>query len=177
MLDDLRSHWDDKSVAPALQTLFSDALHHWLDDTPLPTSYASHLYPLLTTQNIIGWKQLFYGRMSTHWASIQDSHLKSHDFTSPKLRGHFFVSGSIKIIWHHAHRLWLRRNEDTHGTNPETQEIATYAQAQREVTALTTCATLFTHLTRPCFILFLINILPLTRLPYHFGPGLTPGGQ
>ena len=136
MLDDLRSHWDDQSVAPALQTLFSDALHHWLDDTPLPTSYASHLYPLLTTQNIIGWKQLFYGRMSTHWASIQDSHLKSHDFTSPKLRGHFFVSGSIKIIWHHAHRLWLRRNEDTHVTNPETQEIAAYAQAQREVTAL-----------------------------------------
>ena len=41
----------------------------------------------------------------------------------------------------------------------------------------TTCATLFTDLTRPCFILRLINILPLTRLPYHFGPELTPGGQ
>ena len=58
------------------------------------------------------------------------------DFHSPKLRGSLFVSGSIKILWDHLHKLWIKRKEDTHGSNPETQEVAAYAQAQREVEAL-----------------------------------------
>ena len=136
MMDDLRSHWDTQSVDPQLQTLFSDSLLHWLSDTPLPKSYPNYLQPLITSQTIIGWKQMFYGRLSLYWVRLQDSYLLSQDFHSPKLRGSLFVSGSIKILWAHLHKLWIKRNEDTHGSNPETQEVAAYAQAQREVEAL-----------------------------------------
>ena len=80
----------------------------------------------------IGLDQLLFGRFSTLWAEIQDSHCQSESFPTT-LRGHHFVTGSIKIIFEHAHRLWKLRNECTHGSTASTREAAALAQATREL--------------------------------------------
>ena len=76
------------------------------------------------------------GRYSTLWIRLQDQFLSSQGISSPSFSGTRLLTSTITSIWQHLHRLWLRRNDDTHGSTTETIEAAAYSQAQREVVEL-----------------------------------------
>ena len=77
------------------------------------------------TQETIGWKQLLFGRFSRKWAEAQDRHLESmrqQDETTKKAlknqSGHKWLVAIIRKIWQSLYKLWLSRNEDLHGQDP-----------------------------------------------------------
>ena len=137
LFSDLDKLWNSLHADPTITLLLSECLRSWLQDTSPSISLVSSVYQrALLSQITIGIDQLFMGRFSSHWSRLQDQFLRSQGISSPKFSGVRLVSSTITVLWHHAHRLWLQRNQNLHGDNPATIEAAAYSQAQREVRAL-----------------------------------------
>ena len=137
LFSDLDKLWNSLHADPTITLLLSECLRSWLQDTSPSISLVPSVYQrALLLQITIGIDQLFMGRFSSHWSRLQDQFLCSQGISSPKFSGVRLVSSTITVLWHHAHRLWLQRNQNLHGDNPATIEAAAYSQAQREVRAL-----------------------------------------
>ena len=98
--------------------LLVEGLYWTLQDSPLenPAQYPSTLQPLIESQDSIGWAQLFLGRFSVRWRILHEHQLQTQGFQLNRLNsGSQWISGLIKIIWHHIHLVWQLRNQIRHG--------------------------------------------------------------
>jgi hypothetical protein len=102
----------------ALVDVLLDGLSCWFRHETLDCSaYPSSLHPLISAQNLIGWNQLFRGRMVTAWATLQQQSLSDNGCQQQSLSGRSWVATVISTIWTRFFELWDARNKIVHGVN------------------------------------------------------------
>jgi len=67
--------------------------------------YPPSFHPIFQSQSQIGWKQLYYGRITKQW---------SHFFITnhPEIDATKFFAKTLQIVWTHVLDLWKLRNTD-----------------------------------------------------------------
>jgi len=61
--------------------------------------YPPPMHPIFNNQQNIGWKQLYYGRISKQWTQFLND-------TQPEVDATKFYSKVIALIWTHVLKLW-----------------------------------------------------------------------
>ena len=118
--EDIRQFCARTSVSGEMLHLMVEGLYWSIHDSPLENvqQYPQHLQPLISSQEDIGWEQLFLGRMSTLWQTLHMSHLVHQGYQITKRNsGTFWTASLIRIIWNHIHKVWIYRNEIRHGSS------------------------------------------------------------
>ena len=116
------------------------AVAEWLETgTVDETKYPPRYTQAITTQNMIGWRHLFGGKLSQEWLILQEE-------SKRKTKGHkrsSFVWGAsiIEVILSHFIELWELRNEEVHGKTEEQQERTRKAKLMTEVRRLNSLRT------------------------------------
>ena len=100
-----------------------------LTQIPVPP----HLEQVALSQSLIGWKHLLRGRISIHWARLQQEYMGDFD---PKKNGQTWATTVIQEILQGWLDLWTLRNKDRHGHDHQTKQQAATAQAHRELEQL-----------------------------------------
>ena len=142
---------DDLRTDINLYNILHDGLSHWLLSTPFdPSAYPSRYQPLITDQTIIGWHQIFQGRISLKWAAFQQLHL----WDLPPIKGQDGTYWSRCILSHVFTKwnlLWDTRNKNLHGVDAAAKAKATKDQALRELARLYTYKDKVLHRHRSLF--------------------------
>ena len=111
------------------------AIAEWLETgTVDETNYPPRFTRAITSQNMIGWRHLFGGKLSQEWLKLQEE-------SKRKTKGHkrnSFVWGAsiIEVILSNFIELWELRNEEVHGKTEEQQERTRKAKLMVEVRRL-----------------------------------------
>jgi hypothetical protein len=77
-------------------------IDHWFQSGDLqvdPQQFPLALQPLVQSQNAIGWRQMFRGRMSTVWADLQQSHLQTNPACRVSDTGTNWSNKVICFLW------------------------------------------------------------------------------
>jgi hypothetical protein len=119
---------------PRLKTLLLQALRAWFLAPPngdlfqiLPSADDTlEVRCLVFQQNSIGWEQLFLGRFSNSWGSLQDAYYarRAHSIESKRQTGQRWQNALIDSIWQQWFLLWELRNKALHGEGTRAQALA-----------------------------------------------------
>jgi hypothetical protein len=124
LLSKLRKRCDSMHTNPVLLAILIEGLDSWLRQQapPLPSSYPGPYRLLIQEQNALGWRQLFNGRWSSRWATLQDRYLHRHfDPIPDNLGGSKWLVTIIDTTWHLFRQLWDQRNGQVYGTDSSTR--------------------------------------------------------
>ena len=108
---------------------------HWIDDS-LPTQYDDDARSIAQKQNKIGWKHVFYGRLSEEWILRQEIFLRNLHSRKKNDNGVKWATSLIVIIWEGIWEQWEARNHDRHGKEKEDKLRLQTEQAIRETEIL-----------------------------------------
>ena len=132
----LRDFSRETQTAPVLTELALSAFEKWFiaDDELIldPLAYPTQVHRLIEEQNAIaGWRQLFSGRFSCEWSTLQNA---SYSRAPPpdgqqKRTGLQWQTKFILKIWEGWDERWSDRNKALHG-----HDAATRSQAMRRET-------------------------------------------
>jgi hypothetical protein len=116
LLQNLRKRCDMLHTHPSLRDLLLTGIETWLDDDTidLPT-FPRRYHSLIQSQNAIGWRQLFNGRLSNKWSTMQDTHLLQCGLRTKDRTGPLWTKTIITTIWTHWSELWEIRNKANQG--------------------------------------------------------------
>ena len=135
-MDSLKKCCYELKTDPMLVEILLDGIQSWLDGTPWDTSeFPIDYLTLIREQGIIGWAQVFQGRITTQWAVKQQYYYNGF----PPVKGRDGSSWSRKILIHIFtcwNQLWDARNKAQHGEDQSTKAIALHDQAIRELELL-----------------------------------------
>jgi len=93
------------------------AITCWLDSKPISISdYPPSHQTAVTQQTLIGWHQLFQGKLSQEWENIHGNSLSKSNSKRPS---HLWAANIVTLILHHTILLWEERNEQYHGLDEE----------------------------------------------------------
>jgi hypothetical protein len=174
-LTDLQAFCHTHDTYVPLQTLLLDSLREWLYHdglapyAPRNQDFSEELQPLLLQQRKIGWRQLFNGRFSTEWASIQDGYYYRTRGAGTGHRkeasGHKWQTQLITFIWEKWYKLWKTRNQDVHGKDAITSAQADAREVRRSLDQICSqrlhmepsvqallCQDIRTHMQRPTWV-------------------------
>ena len=130
----LRKRCDQQDTQLYLQEILLDGIEAWFTNSTLEsTQYPDRFASLISTQNCIGWCQLFNGRMSTEWARLQDHHLYQTNKSGKTRSGCLWTTSIIVCIWDNWQLLWTARNETIHGHDVTSRNAAKQAIAQTNI--------------------------------------------
>ena len=111
--------------------LLIDGFISWVDQKPLPAFYTTipAFLILIRCQSLIGWDQIIKGRLSTEWATIQQSHLSSLS------EARTWQRKLIRTIYNLWYDLWSKRNASRHGHDQRERNLRTreYHLRQAEI--------------------------------------------
>jgi hypothetical protein len=112
-----------RKTDPVLADILRDGIQRWLrSESYLPLDQYPVLYhPLIDSQNKIGWNQIFRGRFSTQWSTLQHRHLKQHEWVTPYRHGRSWTSFTSKHFLSKWIDLWDLRNGERHGKDDTTR--------------------------------------------------------
>ena len=103
----LRKVCDHSDTRPYLTEILLDGLSAWFNGTTLDSElYPTQYHRLLQQQNDLGWRQLFNGRLSQEWATLQDNYLHQHKLVSKRRSGHLWTTTIIKCLWEQWDKVW-----------------------------------------------------------------------
>jgi hypothetical protein len=92
---------------------------------------------LVSSQNDIGWSHALRGRLSNHWAEIQQDHINREDtINSTTNTGARWLRKVIHHIWTQLYNAWKLRNADLHGIDQADQERKAKAKLKPAIVAL-----------------------------------------
>jgi exonuclease III len=80
---------------------------------------------LILNQERIGWRQVFSGRLTRHWDSIQCRYIQRLNATMPRgkqFSGTGWTAKLIDIVWESWWKLWEIRNQKVHGVTQAQQQ-------------------------------------------------------
>ena len=101
---------------PILQTILLAGLHAWQRKQVLiPSHYPVQYRKLIAQQNRIGWRQLFNGRVSRQWSTLQQAHLRKNSLLTSRQSGPLWTVSVITSLWTSWHTIWEDRNQKVHG--------------------------------------------------------------
>ena len=96
---------------------FCQAITCWLDTKPIDLSdYPQPHQDAVATQTLIGWHQLFQGKLSQAWENIQGNTRSKSGVTRPS---HLWAANIVTLILQHTIILWEERNKQFHGVTTE----------------------------------------------------------
>ena len=97
---------------------------------------APRYHYLLSQEAVLGWDQLFYGRFTWAWCTLQEDHFHNSETPNAKMKGERWLVDLITIVWSHMHENWEACNDDLHGIDMAMREAAKYKMAKRETMEL-----------------------------------------
>jgi hypothetical protein len=103
-----------------VEETFMTALCDWMENNEVDINkFPSRFKDALASQEHIGWRQVFLGKLSQHWLQLQgDVTLKEG-----KVRNDYIWGASIEeILLGKIIDLWKVRNDEVHGITEEIQE-------------------------------------------------------
>ena len=137
--NDLQAFHETEHTAPVLQaTLFEGLKNEIFDIPPSFSTYHAHedLTRLRQEQTILGWGQLFRGRLSQKWAHIQHQFLLTLKVDRHFYTGDIWARKLINLLWTFTRSLWDARNADRHGHTPLQSESIRKTRMEATVQAL-----------------------------------------
>jgi hypothetical protein len=87
-----------------------------------PEIYPSTLQNAIKEQNVIGWNQLFYGRISREFGLAQEEHYRWRKMSEITHNGQRWTRDLIYHIWKTTLALWENRNKAKHNNDQRTSE-------------------------------------------------------
>jgi hypothetical protein len=133
-LVDLRKITDHNSTKPYLQTILLDGISERFEGRVLqPGVYPPAYEKLIRQQGIIGWRQLFNGRMSVEWDRLQDNCLFTQALQSNTKSGVLWTTAVITVLWKHFEIVWKIRNDVIHGHDVSTRNQIQRTKAHNQV--------------------------------------------
>jgi hypothetical protein len=139
LFNQLQHFHETEHTCPALQNTLKEALKFEIFGQP-PGFTAHHDHPELTLlrqeQTRLGWGQLFRGRFSCKWATIQQSFLHTLVVDRRYFTGDQWVRKLISLIWKFNRSLWNACNLDRHGHTPLQNQAIRRNRLQSTVHAL-----------------------------------------
>jgi hypothetical protein len=103
-----------------VEETFMTALCDWMENNEADINkFPPRFKAALSSQDHIGWQQVFSGKLSQHWLRLQgDVTLKDG-----KVRNNYIWGASIvEILLGKIIELWKIRNDEVHGITEEIQE-------------------------------------------------------
>jgi hypothetical protein len=116
----LRRKMKALSTKFAVEETFGTALCDWMEHGKVViSSFPPKFEAALKSQERIGWRHIFSGKLSQHWLRLQgDVHLEDG-----KVRNDYLWGASIiEVILLKFMELWELRNDEVHGKTEEVQE-------------------------------------------------------
>ena len=84
-----------------------------------PNSYPVRYHDLIIQQNAIGWGQLYRGRWTQTWTTLQNQYHRNHwNSTSSNCPRHWLL-GLGRLLLDQWLKIWKIRNEQRHGQETE----------------------------------------------------------
>jgi len=121
VLGALRRRLDYLETEFAITETLCTVIAEWFEtETVDITKYPIRFHAALKSQETIGWRHLFAGRISQEWLILQEN-----STTTTKIRKrHSSVWGAsiVEILLSQFIKLWELRNEEVHGKTEEQQE-------------------------------------------------------
>ena len=107
---------------PQLHKILTEGLQAWFHCTTLQfTDYPEKYQRLIQQQNQLGWRQLFSGRFSREWSTLQHAHLQHHSLVTSRTTGHLWTVAAISSLWKSWSTMWESRNAKVHGHDASTR--------------------------------------------------------
>jgi hypothetical protein len=135
----LQEFHEEEHTCPALQDTLFAALQNEIFERP--PGFANHhdnepLTCLRQEQTMLGWGQLFRGRLTRKWAEIQQAFLVTLVVDRRYFTGDLWVRKLINLLWKFTRSLWDARNRDGHGHTPLENQAIRHNRLQASVHAL-----------------------------------------
>jgi hypothetical protein len=157
LLHDLRhlclEQWNTRY---GLVEVLCTGIHQWFQEGDLPVDlqqFPPAVQPLVQSQNAIGWRHLFRGRMSTVWADLQHSHLQTNPACRVSDTGANWSTKVICFLWERFFILWKSRKEVVFGDTPAEACQSTITKVLVELRHLHSQRDQY----RPCDVSFLMS--------------------
>eukprot|EP00980_Cylindrotheca_fusiformis_P007182 scaffold1514_cov118-Cylindrotheca_fusiformis.AAC.2 len=115
------------------------------------SEYPRKLHTLIEEQNLIGWRQMFRGRVSREWAKIQQN---TYDEKQKKnITGTSWITEVVCLLLNQIFEVWKQRNDKVFGNQSQ------HIQHSRHDKALQELRMLHAHRSdyRACDVQFLMN--------------------
>jgi hypothetical protein len=93
-----------------------------------PQYYPQKLCTAIKEQNLIGWQNIFYGRISTEFEAAQEEHYRWLNLPDTRYNGRRWASDLIHQIWKTTLTLWNNRNKAKHDNDEQENAHTTLAQ-------------------------------------------------
>jgi hypothetical protein len=137
MVQELKELFLKHPTRPELSAILLYSLATWLSDQQVIIPVMSSTYAsLISNQYRAGWEQLLFGRFVLEWAELQEEYLSSLPSRSKYHSGKIWVTTVNQIIWKHVYAAWESRNDDQHGVDAASREIALATMARKQTAAL-----------------------------------------
>jgi hypothetical protein len=130
-------------VAPVLPSGYSKDNRSTTDPTIPTNDFAQRHFrmvpvsdkydKLIRQQGLIGWPQVFNGRLSEEWSRLQDEHLHYTKLTSDTRSGVLWTTNIITAVWQQFDIVWKLRNEVIHGNDTSTRNQVRQEKASNQV--------------------------------------------
>ena len=126
-------------TAPLLIHVLRSAMEDWFREEGAlvvsPILYPQDVRKLIIEQNAIGWRQIFSGRFSTEWSTIQQTYYSKHrnKVRNQRRDGSQWQVKLIGVMWDQWRAVWTMRNRDVHGHDSATRASAERAATDREL--------------------------------------------
>ena len=121
---------------PILESILREGLlrtHQY----PLPVvrceTYPSSYHNLITSQNTIGWIQLYRGRWSAEWANLHTAYTQDRQWKPELCNGTDWVSKCGDLLIEQWMNLWTIRNNERHGADEAQRRAKLTATLQQQM--------------------------------------------
>ena len=130
---------DQLHTDPQLRRLLLESIEGWFESTDSlqyrqdPTAYPQEFSKVIYQQNLIGWRQIFNGRFSHHWAILQEAFYTqmAANKRTKQMTGDKWLPNIIGAVWEGWYLIWEQRNRDLHGFDDRTKREAQRQEAER----------------------------------------------
>jgi len=137
----LQLRTDKLHTDPMLRQILLQGFRNWFEgaDTPLDLlEYPLEYHELIRTQQLIGWRQWFNGRITTQWDYLQLQYISRLPEGHPGKQRRLNNWGTImvKLVWQKWLQLWKTRNEVIHGKDRISAERIRMERLHKELREL-----------------------------------------
>jgi len=108
--------------------MFAYGLYHGCQ-APMPISFhhlPTDLDTLYSTQEQMGWWQLYYGCITPLWLELLQQH-------HPQLNSNIYLAKITALVWQAILKIWKMRNEHLHPGNPDQEDHSQLQAAVNQI--------------------------------------------
>ena len=140
MLTIIGARCDKSYTDPDIKRLLLESIEGWMraeDGVTYqvdPSTYPREFEKVIRHQNLIGWRQIFSGRYSHQWSTLQEAYYYTRMATTQRTKlmtGDKWLPNIIGAVWEGWYLIWEQRNRDLHGFDEQSKQAAHRREAER----------------------------------------------